>query len=82
MSNVCLPFSTLDLCSGFLGHLVNSQGIIDTPGDAKKAEALKEELASPNLTREKLDARMKEFVDTAQVASSEKDTFNICCTKN
>jgi len=51
---------------GFLGHLVNSQGIIDTPGDAKKAEALKEELASPNLTREKLDARMKEFVDTAQ----------------
>ena len=60
---------------------MNSQGIIDTPGDAKKAEALKEELASPNLTREKLDARMKEFVDTAQVAS-EKDTYISCCTKN
>ena len=56
---------------------MNSQGIIDTPGDAKKAEALKEELASPNLTREKLDAMMKEFVDTAQVASSEKDTCPI-----
>ena len=73
---VCL-FQHLNLCSGFLGHLVNSQGIIDTPGDAKKAEALKEELASPNLTREKLDAMMKEFVDTAQVASSEKDTCPI-----
>ena len=74
---VCL-FQHLNLCSGFLGHLVNSQGIIDTPGEAKKAEGLKEELASLNLTREKLDAMMKEFVDTAQVAS-EKDTY---ITKN
>ena len=53
---------------------MNSQGIIDTPGEAKKAGVLKEELASLNLTREKLDAMMKEFVDTAQVAS-EKDTY-------
>jgi len=51
---------------GFLGHLVNSQGIIDHPGDPKKANSLKENLASPELTREQLDAMMAEFVDTAK----------------
>ena len=55
--------------SGFLGHLVNSQGIIDHPGDPKKANSLKENLASPELTREQLDAMMAEFIDTAKVCS-------------
>ena len=62
-------FSKYYICSGFLGHLVNSQGIIDSPGNPEKALALKETLASPELTREQLDAMMKEFVDTAQVCA-------------
>ena len=48
---------------------MNSQGIIDSPGNPEKALALKETLASPELTREQLDAMMKEFVDTAQVCA-------------
>ena len=46
---------------------MNSQGIIDSPGNPEKALTLKKTLASPELTREQLDAMMKEFVDTAQV---------------
>ena len=67
---MCVCFlQHFNLCPGFLGHLVNSQGIIDSPGDPEKALSLKEELASPKLTREKLDAMMKEFVDTAKVCN-------------